>query len=100
MIDVDRLAGRLAATGPASEVRSPFDSRLLGPLATSTPDDLRSAAERARSAQPGWAARPIEDRAAVLLDFHDRVLAERDHLADLIQAEAGKSRMSAVEEVL
>ena len=54
---------------------------------------------RAREAQPAWAARRFADRAEVLLRFHDRLLDRLDEFADLVQYEAGKARLSAIEEV-
>jgi succinate-semialdehyde dehydrogenase/glutarate-semialdehyde dehydrogenase len=99
-IDVTRLAARLAATGPTLTLGSPFTGEPLGELPTSTPQDVAAAAARARVLQAGWAATPIEDRAAVLLRFHDRLLDRRDFFVDLIQREGGKARLSAVEEAL
>ena len=91
---------RLAATGPASAVHAPFDGGVLATLPTSTRADVSAAARTARAAQPAWAARPVEERSRILLDFHDRVLDDAEHLADLVQAEAGKARLDATEEVL
>jgi succinate-semialdehyde dehydrogenase/glutarate-semialdehyde dehydrogenase len=99
-IDVPRLAARLTASGPTQTLASPFTGEPLGVLPTSTHQDVVAAAARARELQCGWAARPIEDRAAVLLRFHDRLLDRRDTFVDLIQQEAGKARLSAAEEVL
>ena len=99
-IDVPRLVARLAATGPPQTLASPFTGEPLGELPTSTHQDVVAAAARARELQRGWAARPIEDRAAVLLRFQDRLLDRRDTFVDLIQQEAGKARLSAAEEVL
>ena len=99
-IDVPRLAARLAASGPTQTLASPFTGEPLGELPTSTHQDVAAAAARARELQGGWAARPIEDRAAVLLRFHDRLLDRRDFFVDLIQQEGGKARLSAAEEVL
>jgi succinate-semialdehyde dehydrogenase / glutarate-semialdehyde dehydrogenase len=95
-----RLAGLLTATGPAIELRSPLTGEVIGALPTSTEADITAAAERARAAQPGWAAWPIEERAALLLDFHDALLDRRDYFIDLIQTTGGKARLSATEEVL
>ena len=99
-IDVPRLSARLAATGPTQTLASPFTGEPLGELPTSTLADVTAAAARARELQREWAARPIEDRAAVLLRFHDRLLDRRDAFIDLIQLEGGKARLSAAEEVL
>ena len=35
----------------------------------------------------------------MLLDFHDAVLDRREELADLLQYEGGKARLTAMEEV-
>lgn len=98
--DGHRLASQLAASGPARSWHAAYDGDLVAELPTSTPADVATAAERAREAQPGWADRPLADRARVLLDFHDAVLDHRDELADLLQWEGGKARLAATEEVL
>jgi succinate-semialdehyde dehydrogenase/glutarate-semialdehyde dehydrogenase len=95
-----RLAPLLSATGPTMELSSPVTGRRVGELPTSTTTDLDEAARRARAAQSAWAARPIADRAGVLLAFHDYLLDHRDELVDLLQTESGKARLTAVEEVL
>src|SRR4051794_26639419 len=100
MTDLDRLADLLAAHGPRIELRSPLDGTALALVPTSDQADVAAAAARARLAQGGWSARPIDERAQVLLRFHDRLLDERDRFADLVQREAGKSRLTAMEEVL
>ncbi|MEY2271925.1 succinic semialdehyde dehydrogenase, partial [Streptomyces sp. BF23-19] len=46
-----------------------------------------------------WAALPVRRRAAVLLRFHDLVLARQAEILDLIQLETGKARLHAHEEV-
>lgn len=94
------FAARLAATGHESSVHAPFDGGVLATLPTSTRADVTAAARVARAAQVGWAARPVDERSRVLLDFHDRLLDNVEHLADLIQAEAGKARLDASEEIL
>jgi succinate-semialdehyde dehydrogenase/glutarate-semialdehyde dehydrogenase len=69
-------------------------------LPTSTGADVTAAAERARELQVEWANRPVADRAAVLLRFHDRLLDRVHPFVDMLQREAGKARLSATEEVL
>ncbi|HSU35676.1 MAG TPA: succinic semialdehyde dehydrogenase [Propionibacteriaceae bacterium] len=98
--DLDRLAPLLSATGPTAVLRSPLTGEVLGELPTSTAADVQAAGRRARAAQPAWATRPVEDRAQLLLDFHDALLDRRDHFVDLVQAGGGKARLSATEEVL
>jgi succinate-semialdehyde dehydrogenase/glutarate-semialdehyde dehydrogenase len=98
--DLRRLAGLLSASGPAMPLRSPLTGELIGELPTSTEADITAAAARAWAAQPGWAGWPIEERAALLLDFHDALLDRRDYFIDLLQTSGGKARLSATEEVL
>ena len=98
--DGPRLAAQLAATGPSRPWRSAYDEDLVAELPTSTPTDVAAAAARARTAQPGWADRPLAGRCRVLLDFHDAVLDEKERLADLLQYEGGKARLTAMEEIL
>ncbi|WP_142214149.1 succinic semialdehyde dehydrogenase [Streptomyces sp. SLBN-118] len=78
---------------------TPFTGRKLADLPESTPEDVAEAFERARAAQPAWAAIPARARAAVLLRFHDLVLERQAEVLDLIQLETGKARLHAHEEV-
>ncbi len=100
MFDLARLAGRFVASDGSSALHSPIDARLLAEVPTSTEADVATAAERARKGQPDWATTSIENRMQVLLGLHDVILDRREDLADLVQLEAGKSRLSAMEEVL
>jgi succinate-semialdehyde dehydrogenase / glutarate-semialdehyde dehydrogenase len=79
---------------------TPFTGEKLTDLPESTPEDVAEAFERARAAQPVWAATPARARAAVLLRFHDLVLERQAEVLDLIQLETGKARLHAHEEVL
>ncbi|MDO5512804.1 succinic semialdehyde dehydrogenase [Corynebacterium sp.] len=54
----------------------------------------------ARHAQAQWSATPINDRKAIMLAYHDLVLARQDALLDIIQQETGKSRADAFNEVM
>ncbi len=94
------MAGRIVAGDKTTDLRSPLDGRLLAAVPLSGADDVAIAADRARKVQPEWAATPIELRMQLLLRLHDAILDRRDDLADVIQLEAGKSRLSAMEEVL
>ncbi|MBT2396066.1 succinic semialdehyde dehydrogenase [Streptomyces sp. ISL-100] len=79
---------------------TPFTGEKLADLPESTPEDVATAFERARAAQPLWAAIPVRRRAAILLRFHDLVLERQAEVLDLIQLETGKARLHAHEEVL
>lgn len=99
-MDSSLLLRRLTANGPAGSVIEPFTGDVLYSLPTSTEADVESAFERARAVQPGWAAMSLASRCAVMLRFHDLLLANRHAGLDLVQRETGKARKDANEEVL
>ncbi|MDH6217471.1 succinic semialdehyde dehydrogenase [Streptomyces pseudovenezuelae] len=78
---------------------SPFTGEKLADLPQSTPEDVAEAFAAARVAQALWAQTPVRERAAVLLRFHDLVLARQAEVLDLVQLETGKARLHAHEEV-
>ena len=81
-------------------VRSPFTGELLGTVPICMPEDVRLALERARTAQISWAQTNLAQRRRIFLRYHDLVLQHRDEFLDLIQLEAGKARLNALDEVL
>ena len=97
-----RLAARAAVAAPAEQtpVEAPFTGALLAEVPRGTPADVEAACAAAREAQAEWATRPVEERAAVLLRYHDLVIANAQEILDLIQLESGKARIHAFEEVL
>jgi len=84
----------------AIEVRAPFTDEVIGTIQSADHADVTAAFQRARAAQPAWAALPVRDRARVILRFHDILASRRNELLDLLQREVGKARRDAVEEVL
>ncbi|MFE4516170.1 succinic semialdehyde dehydrogenase [Kitasatospora sp. NPDC056783] len=98
---VARLVAGVTATGEPDlvETVAPLTGERLASLPQSTPADVEVAFQLARRAQPAWAALPVRRRAAVLLRFHDLLLKRQDEVLDVIQAETGKARLHAFEEV-
>ncbi|MEU0145475.1 succinic semialdehyde dehydrogenase [Streptomyces sp. NPDC006288] len=96
---IARLTRGVAGSGRTAN-HSPFTGEKLADLPESTPEDVAAAFDRARAAQPAWAATPVRARAAVLLRFHDLVLQRQSEVLDLVQLETGKARLHAHEEVL
>ncbi|WIM89821.1 succinic semialdehyde dehydrogenase [Candidatus Mycobacterium wuenschmannii] len=96
------LAGHVQAAdpGPQRDITNAMTGELLGHVPHCTPADVKAAAQRARVIQKEWAARPVSERAAVLLRYHDLVLQRQDEVLDLIQLENGKARRHAFEEIL
>ncbi|MGB6209354.1 succinic semialdehyde dehydrogenase [Mycobacterium sp.] len=104
--DVGRLLETLANRVDAAdrsrhrEITNAMTGEPLGRVPHCSAADVVDAARRARAVQSDWAARPISERAAVLMRFHDLVLRRQDQVLDLIQLENGKARRHAFEEVL
>ena len=97
-----RLAARAAVAAPAgsTQVEAPCTGMVLAEVPKGCAADVRAACEAARDAQREWARRSASARAAVLLRYHDLVLANAQEILDLIQLESGKARIHAFEEVL
>lgn len=98
---IERLATLVAAAPgrPTQGSFSPFDGTLIGTVPTCTADDVIEAVARARGAQRAWAATPLKKRCAIMLDYHDLVLECQEQILDIAQAETGKARISAFEEM-
>lgn len=96
-----RLAALVAADPGAERVTTtaPYTGADLADLPVSTAGAVESAYARARVAQSAWAATPVQERARILLRFHDLVLERQDEALDLMQAESGKTRRDAFLEV-
>lgn len=99
-----RLAALAAIETPeARETRAiheTFTGNPLGRVPVGTAADVDAAFGVARAAQARWAARPAEERAAVLHRFRGLLDRHRDALMDVVQAETGKARWAAQEELM
>ncbi len=81
-------------------VRCPFDDSIYGTLQSTTAEQVPAAIATARRAQAVWAAVPVAERARVFRRLAGLILDGRDRILDTIQAETGKARLSAFEEVM
>ncbi|MCU1371495.1 MAG: gabD1 [Ilumatobacteraceae bacterium] len=101
-METDRLATRINV-GPGRELRdviSPLNGQVIGQVPIGTADDVAAAVTECRRVQKRWAATPARERAKVLLRYHDLILEKQDEMLDLIQAENGKARVWAFEEIM
>lgn len=96
---IAELTAALRGSGDTIEVRMPFDDALLTHLPVTSIGQVAAAAAEARVAQRSWATTELADRTAMLLRWHDAVLDRADELLDVVQAETGKARAHAFEEV-
>ncbi len=81
------------------EILGPFTEEVIGSVPEATPEDVVEAAVNARKAQVAWASRSLQERSEVLIRFHDLLIDNADLALDVVQAETGKSRVAAFEEV-
>ena len=81
-------AERVAAVAPA------LTSPVLDSIA-----DVDGVVAAGRAAQPGWAARPAAERAAILRRAADELEARRGELVTVMAAEGGKTVAEADPEV-
>ena len=102
--DFDRLRALVAIDDiearPTKPIDEVFTGRELTTIPVGTADDVTAAFARARTAQAQWARRPVKDRAAVIARFGELVARNRDFLMDVAQAETGKARSAAQEEIV
>ncbi|MFT4885179.1 MAG: succinate-semialdehyde dehydrogenase/glutarate-semialdehyde dehydrogenase [Natronomonas sp.] len=82
------------------DVEAPFDGSTIGRLPACDTDDIEFAFERADQGQTAWAERSVEERAEVIIEYHDLVLDHAEELLDIVQLESGKARRHAYEEIL
>lgn len=89
-----------AADRPTRPVLEAFSGAEMATIPVGTAEDLETAVTRARLAQKPWAARTAADRASVIDRFSELVHRNAGALMDIAQAETGKARAYAQEEVL
>ncbi len=93
--------GASGATAPDRlRVTAPATNEPIGSVPACDESDVDRAVERARTAAAAWAETPVRERAAIIDRFGDLVRDRREPLLDLLQLETGKSRTTAVEELL
>ncbi len=77
---------------------NPATGEAVGEVAASTPEEVETAVARARRALPGWRSLAPAARAAALAAAGEEVAGAAGALADLVTAEMGKLRRSALAE--
>jgi succinate-semialdehyde dehydrogenase / glutarate-semialdehyde dehydrogenase len=95
---VARLIKGVTGSGRTAN-HTPLTGEKLADLPETTTAEVAEAFARARAAQRVWGGLSARQRGAVLLRFHDLVLARQSEVLDLIQVETGKARLHAHEEV-
>ena len=86
---------RGAAGGESFEKVAPATGEVLSLVARSGAEDVSAAVEAAAAAQPGWAARTVEERGRILRRVAQLVERDRDEVAAVVSAETGQSPKDA-----
>ena len=81
------------------KIENPATGALVAEVLEDTADSVAKAYERARAAQPAWAATPLAERSARVARFRDLVEANKDSLALTLTREMGKPVKQAVNEL-
>jgi len=77
------------------ETRNPRTGEVIGSVPVATPDEIRTAVEEAREAFVEWSALSHAQRRPLLREFKRAVVANVDHIADVVCSETGKDRVDA-----
>ena len=78
------------------QLRSPVTLEVTGELVCANAEDVASAINRARKAQPAWAATSMKARSAIMQKVLKLVLEKQDEIIDSVVAETGKARTDAM----
>ena len=74
----------------------PATGEVVGRFETTSASELPAIFDNARCAQKEWAARPLDDRCAMLRRLRDTIFEHREEVADVITRETGKPRVEAI----
>jgi succinate-semialdehyde dehydrogenase/glutarate-semialdehyde dehydrogenase len=95
LVAIDDVDARQSKT-----ITEVFTGEELTTIPVGTTEDVTAAFAKARAAQAQWARRPVKERCAIIERYRDLVIANRDFLMDVAQAETGKARSAAQEEIV
>ncbi len=96
---LDRITARVVSTGGGVwKLTEVYTGEVITTLPQSSPADIETAFDRARTAQQEWSQWPVKKRLKVFKKFHQLLLEHNTTIVDLIQAESGKARRMAFDE--
>lgn len=84
------INGKLVPGADALPVINPATGEPFVTVARASEAQMLEAIAAAKAAQPGWAARPLEERRAAVLKFADYIEANADRIARALVKEQGK----------
>jgi succinate-semialdehyde dehydrogenase/glutarate-semialdehyde dehydrogenase len=72
---------------------NPATGEIIGFSPINTPEEGRQAIIRARQAQKGWAALPLDERVKYVLRMRDYLIEHADEVSEVICKDVGKARV-------
>jgi succinate-semialdehyde dehydrogenase / glutarate-semialdehyde dehydrogenase len=94
------VGGRWIEAGPDSlQIRNPATGELVGLIPRLGASEANEAIAAAQASQPAWAALTARERAVVLRDWYDLVIAHAPELARILTLEQGKPLAEALTEI-
>src|SRR5689334_18267597 len=81
------------------QIVNPADGSLITELVEDPSASIHEKAQRAREAQPSWAAAPFAERARVIAKFRQLLLDNADALATTLTDEVGKPITQSLSEI-
>jgi acyl-CoA reductase-like NAD-dependent aldehyde dehydrogenase len=93
------IGGKLVAGDATMPVLNPATEESLADCPRGSERQLNEAVAAAKAAFPAWAAKPIEERKAVVVAIADAIEQHRDELARILTSEQGKPLPDATAEV-
>jgi len=96
MAIVERIEAATPDARRRLRLRNPATLAPLGEVEVATPSDVRAAVERARKAQPGWAALSFAERGRYLERAARTLAARQNEFVTAIVAETGKPELEAL----
>ena len=88
-----------ADSGETMDVVNPANGETIGTMPAAGASETRRAIEAADAAWPAWRKLTAKERAAIIREWHDLVLANADDLAMLMTLEQGKPLAEAKGEI-
>ena len=88
-----------ADSGETMDVVNPANGEIIGTMPVAGASETRRAIEAADAAWPAWRKLTAKERASIIREWHDLVLANADDLAMLMTLEQGKPLAEAKGEI-
>jgi acyl-CoA reductase-like NAD-dependent aldehyde dehydrogenase len=88
-----------SSDGKTVEITNPSDGSVIDTVPVATEADVQHTFDVARKAQKEWAAKPVYERAEIMMKFLDLVERDKDDLAETLMKENGKPITEAEGEI-